>query len=42
MSIGRTLKRTVDMFREPRDMVEENDRRNELFELEDADLSSAE
>lgn len=42
MSVGRVLKRTVDMFREPREMVEENDRRNEMVDPEDADLSSAE
>lgn len=41
MSIGRGLKRTVDMFRAPREMVEENDRRNELIGFDDTESSSS-
>lgn len=40
MSIGRGLKRTVDMFRAPREMVEENDRRNELVGIDDPEASA--
>ena len=42
IAIGHGLKRTVDMFHEPRETVEENDRRNELVEPEDPEFSSAE
>ena len=42
MSVGQVLKWMVDMFHEPREMVEENDRQNELIDPEDMDLSSVE
>ena len=42
IAIGRGLKQTVDMFREPREMVEENDHWNELVKPEDPEFSSAE
>lgn len=42
ITIGHGLKRTVDMFREPREMVEENDCQNELVEPQDPEFSSAE
>ena len=42
MSAGQVLKWMVDMFREPREMVEENYHWNEMVDPEDADLSSAE
>ena len=35
MSGGQVLKQTVDMFHEPREMIEENDCQNELLELEE-------
>ena len=35
MSAGQALKQTVDMFCEPREMIEENNHRNELFKLEE-------
>ena len=42
IAIGHGLKWTVDMFHEPREMVEENDCRNELVEPKDPEFSSAE
>ena len=41
MSIGRGLKRTVNMFRAPREMVEENDQQNELIGFNDTESSSS-
>ena len=40
MSAGRVLKWTIDMFHEPWEMIEENDRWYELLELEEMVLSA--
>ena len=40
MSAGQVLKRTIDMFCEPQEMIEENYCRNELLELEEMVLSA--
>ena len=41
ITIGCGLKWTVDMFHEPREMVEENDHWNELVKPKDPEFSSA-